>query len=157
MPLGESILNTIRTKFDNLQLVIIDDFSMVDHKLLTYIHGRLCQIKHSKKPLGNISVLSVGDFCQLSPVRASPLYKAKDSLFLDLWNPFFQHCYINWCYETKALSTSSASCSNPLLFWLIMTWIGISFTLPLLMYSSKFKYCNGFLVIYEVHTIEWVI
>jgi hypothetical protein len=40
---------------------------------------------------------------------------------------------------------------------LIMTWIGISFTLPLLMYSSKFKYCNGFLVIYEVYTIELVI
>jgi ATP-dependent DNA helicase PIF1 len=89
VPLGESILNTIRTKFDNLQLVIIDEISMVDHKLLTYIHGRLCQIKHSKKPFGNISVLSVGDFCQLSPVRASPLYKTKDSLFLDLWNPFF--------------------------------------------------------------------
>ena len=89
VPLGESILNTIGTKFDNLQLVVIDEISMVAHKLLTYIHGKLCQIKHSKKPFGNISVLYVGGFCQLPPVRASPLCKAKDSLFLDHWNPFF--------------------------------------------------------------------
>lgn len=82
--LGESILNTLRHKYDNVELLIIDEISMVDHKLLTYIHGRLCQLKHSKKPFGNVSILAVGDFYQLPPVRASPLYKVKESTFFDL-------------------------------------------------------------------------
>ncbi|XP_061193261.1 uncharacterized protein LOC133201474 [Saccostrea echinata] len=89
-PLGENVLNSLRAKYEHLKLLIIDEISMVDHKLLTYIHGRLSQIKQSKKVFGNIAILAVGDFYQLPPVKASPLYKIKDSIILDLWNPLFQ-------------------------------------------------------------------
>ncbi|XP_062600308.1 uncharacterized protein LOC134261943 [Saccostrea cucullata] len=89
-PLGENILNSLRAKYEHLKLLIIDEISMVDHKLLTYIHGRLTQIKQSKKVFGNVAILAVGDFYQLPPVKASPLYKLKDSIILDLWNPLFQ-------------------------------------------------------------------
>ena len=88
-PLGENLLNTIRSKFEHLQLLIIDEISMVDQKILTYIHGRLCQIKHCKHPFGNVSVLAVGDFYQLPPVRGLPLYKKRPSDFCDLWNGHF--------------------------------------------------------------------
>lgn len=85
-PLGENILNTLRAKLSSLQILIIDEISMVDHKILTYIHGRLCQLKQSKKPFGNIAILAVGDFYQLPPVRASPLYKVKDAKRATIFN-----------------------------------------------------------------------
>ena len=50
-PLGENLLNTLRSKFDSLQILIIDEISMVDQKILTYIHGRLSQINTLKNPL----------------------------------------------------------------------------------------------------------
>ena len=88
-PLKEETLNTLRTRLGNLQLLIIDEISMVNHKVLTYIHGRLCQLKHNKKPFGDVSVLAVGDFFQLPPVSGTPLYKPKESDFFDLWKDHF--------------------------------------------------------------------
>lgn len=88
-PLGESLLNTLRSKFDNLSIVIIDEVSMVDQKILAYVHGRLSQIKHTKKLFGAVSILAVGDFYQLPPVKGLALYKKREANFLDLWNGTF--------------------------------------------------------------------
>ncbi|XP_047183305.1 uncharacterized protein LOC124849374 [Scophthalmus maximus] len=75
-PLGEERLSTLRAKYSDLQLVIIDEISMVDHKLLAYVHGRLRQIKQvgDFSPFGNVSVIAVGDFFQLPPVKGKALY-----------------------------------------------------------------------------------
>ncbi|XP_071142171.1 uncharacterized protein [Mytilus edulis] len=89
-PLGESLVNSLRAKYESVRILVIDEISMVDHKLLSYIHGRLSQIKQTKTYFGNIAILAVGDFYQLPPVRASPLYRDISSLFLDLWNPVFK-------------------------------------------------------------------
>ena len=89
-PLGESTLNTLRQKLDQLKILVIDEISMVDMKLLSYVHGRLCQIKHCKQYFGNVSILAVGDFYQLSPVRQAPLYKDLNTIQVDLWNPLFK-------------------------------------------------------------------
>ncbi|XP_055088458.1 uncharacterized protein LOC117393626, partial [Periophthalmus magnuspinnatus] len=88
-PLGEEKINTLRVKYMDLQIVIIDEISMVDKKLFTYIHGRLRQIKQSGdfSPFGNVSVIAVGDFYQLSPVMGQALYKENIgvNLFTDLF------------------------------------------------------------------------
>lgn len=89
-PLGESTLNSLRQKLEHLKILVIDEISMVDMKLLMYIHGRLCQIKHCKEYFGNVSILAVGDFYQLSPVRAAPLYKEISTVHIDLWKPLFK-------------------------------------------------------------------
>ena len=59
-----------------LQLLIIDEISMVDHNLFSYVHSRLRQIKQTGdySSFGNVSVIAVGDFFQLPPVRGKPLY-----------------------------------------------------------------------------------
>ncbi|XP_048251539.1 uncharacterized protein LOC125379306 [Haliotis rufescens] len=88
-PLGEEKINTLRAKLQSLHILIIDEISMVDHKLLSYIHGRLRQIKQTAdySPFGNVSVIAVGDFYQLSPVKGRPLYVAQNGY--DLWNDNF--------------------------------------------------------------------
>nr|XP_057920504.1 uncharacterized protein LOC131117065 [Doryrhamphus excisus] len=88
-PLGEETVNSLRAKFADLQILIIDEISMVDHKLLTYIHGRLRQIKQTGDyaAFGNVSIIAVGDFYQLPPVKGKPLY-VEDATF-NLWTNLF--------------------------------------------------------------------
>ena len=92
-PLREESLNTLRVRFHHLQLVIIDEISMVSAKQLSYIHGRLQQIKGTSNMsyFGNVSILAVGDFYQLPPVRAGlPICYPHKEILKDLWNPHFQ-------------------------------------------------------------------
>lgn len=74
-PLGDDQLTRLRSKYSNLQIVIIDEVSMVGQKMLMYIDQRLQQIKQSQSPFGNVRVLAVGDFYQIPPVGDRTLYK----------------------------------------------------------------------------------
>ena len=61
-----------------MKIVIVDEVSMVGGRLLEYLDGRLRQImgiRHSEEKaiFGNVSVLAVGDFHQLPPIKASSL------------------------------------------------------------------------------------
>ncbi|KAK7886520.1 hypothetical protein WMY93_026141 [Mugilogobius chulae] len=89
-PLGDDKLNSLRAKYSDLLIVIIDEISMVHHKLMAYIHGRLRQIKQTGdfSPFGNICIIAVGDFYQLSPVYGKALYTPVD--IGDFWNGLFE-------------------------------------------------------------------
>ena len=69
-PLTQDKLNTLRTKLSNLQLLIIDEVSMVGSNMLLQIHKRLQQLKGKgdDTTFGDISILAVGDLYQLRPV-----------------------------------------------------------------------------------------
>ncbi|XP_063405704.1 uncharacterized protein LOC134689670 [Mytilus trossulus] len=94
--LSEDKINSLRTKLENLQILIIDEISMVNKKMLFFVHERLRQVK--KRPdsclFGGFSVIAVGDFYQLPPVRS----KRVDKLYVDdpsnpsnqLWNGLFE-------------------------------------------------------------------
>lgn len=88
-PLSEEKINSLRAKLSNLQILIIDEISMVDHRLLAYIHGRLRQIKQTGdySLFGKVSILAVGDFYQLPPVKGTPLYA--DGKGINLWDGQF--------------------------------------------------------------------
>ncbi|XP_071952879.1 uncharacterized protein [Antedon mediterranea] len=88
-PLGEEKISALRNQLSQLQIVIIDEISMVNQKLLWYIHGRLRQIKQVRNdsPFGKISIIAVGDFYQLPPVKGTSLYK--DNLESSLWKNNF--------------------------------------------------------------------
>ena len=63
--LGEGNANSLRTRLRDVQLLITDEISMVNTRLLNTIHSRLQQIKQCNKSdvyFGNVSVLAVGDF-----------------------------------------------------------------------------------------------
>ena len=69
-PLTQDKLNTLRTKLSSLQLLIIDEISMVGSNMLLQIHKRLQQLKGKgdDTTFGNISILGVGDLYQLRTV-----------------------------------------------------------------------------------------
>ena len=71
-------LNSLRSKLENLQLLIIDEVSMVGADMLLNIHRRLDEIKGISGDniwFGNVSVLAVGDLYQLPPVAQRPIYE----------------------------------------------------------------------------------
>ncbi|KAK6168715.1 hypothetical protein SNE40_019901 [Patella caerulea] len=88
--LSSDKVNTLRSKLGNLEILIIDEISMVDHKLLCYIHGRLRQIKQTPDHVlfGNVSIIAVGDFYQLPPVKGRALYS--DNEIVNLWQDNFK-------------------------------------------------------------------
>ena len=73
-PLSNERVNTLRSKLSKLVLLIIDEVSMVGANMLFEIHKRLQQIKGllSDVMFGGVSILDVGDLCQL-PLVSQPL------------------------------------------------------------------------------------
>lgn len=53
----------------DMQILVIDEVSMVYKKLLFNIHERLAQIKKCKEPFGEVSVIAGGDLYKIPPVK----------------------------------------------------------------------------------------
>ena len=60
--------NTIRCQLQKLQVIFIDEISMVGSGMFNFLNLRLQQIMGSKEPFGGVSVITVGDLFQLKPV-----------------------------------------------------------------------------------------
>ena len=89
--LGEKAITDLRVKLEHIQCIIIDEISMVDKNMLNYVSGRLDQIKRCSSLnslFGGISVLAVGDFCQVPPVFGQMLYKNCHENIVDYWGQF---------------------------------------------------------------------
>ena len=67
---------SLRQRFSELKVIIIDEISMVSNHLLLYIHQRLTDILgcNDGTPFAGVSIITCGDFYQLPPIRASPVY-----------------------------------------------------------------------------------
>jgi hypothetical protein len=94
-PLSNDTLNTLQCQLAGLRILIIDEISMVDSKVLAYIHGRLRQIKQIRTSnrqavFGGVCILAVGDFYQLPPVKAKSVCISDSRIGNDLWNDNFQ-------------------------------------------------------------------
>lgn len=74
--LSDSITNTIACQLFDLELIILDEISMVGTRTLSYIDQRLRQLKKTENIFGGIPVIVVGDFKQLPPVGDCPVFQA---------------------------------------------------------------------------------
>ena len=92
-PLKEQNLSEMRVQLGDLEILVIDEVSMVYKRLLYYVHERLVQIKKCKDPFGGVSVIAVGDFYQLPPVKQRKderLYKDNVLYPIDYWLELFK-------------------------------------------------------------------
>ncbi|XP_015125653.1 ATP-dependent DNA helicase PIF2-like, partial [Diachasma alloeum] len=77
--LSADVANTIRSNLVDLQLLIIDEISMVGANMLTRVDTRLRQIMGKNVSFGGISVILIGDLHQLPPVKDKPIYSPPNS------------------------------------------------------------------------------
>ena len=95
-PLDANTLATLRNRFSEVKLIIIDEISMVSKKVLYQIHQCLIEIfRLPDQPFAGKSILAVGDLYQLPPVNAKAVSaytfdftKTMDYLSTDLWRLF---------------------------------------------------------------------
>lgn len=88
-------INIIRS----MDLLVIDEVSMVRADLLDAISDVLRRYKDHSKPFGGVQLLLIGDLQQLAPV-------AKD----DEWNLLKEHYPSTFFFDSKALSESNYFC-----------------------------------------------
>ncbi|XP_057294661.1 uncharacterized protein LOC130623196 [Hydractinia symbiolongicarpus] len=80
----------LRNKLSELNIIVIDEISMVSNKLLLHIHQRLTEIFGCSDdiPFAGISVIACGDLYQLPPIQARPIYTDYKDVLLNL-----SHCW----------------------------------------------------------------
>ena len=83
-------LDEVRAELLHAEILIIDEVSMVSKPLFAYVDARLKQIKGSQRPFGGMSIIAVGDFYQLPPIRQSKSLCVYDPCEIDLWQEHFQ-------------------------------------------------------------------
>ena len=76
-PLSGLTLAKVRSSFNGVHTLIIDEISMVSADMLTYISRRLNEISSNDIPFGGLNVIVVGDLYQLKPVRAKMIFTNK--------------------------------------------------------------------------------
>ena len=71
-----SQLAVLKELYQNLEMVFIDEISMVGCNMLQKIHETLCNITGNKyTPFGGISIIATGDLRQLKPVSDSWIFE----------------------------------------------------------------------------------
>ena len=91
--LSDDKRNTLRTKYADLSVLIVDEVSMVGNEMLNFLYLRLQEIKGNKEPFGGVHVILVGDLFQLRPVGDAWIFANNSndysSLAPNLWQSHF--------------------------------------------------------------------
>ena len=72
---NQKTLDNLRRRFEEVKIIIIDEISLVDLKMMHAIDVNLAQIADNEKPFGGFHVVFMGDFYQLPPIDNRPLYR----------------------------------------------------------------------------------
>ena len=91
-PLSDQRRSFLREKLSQLKLIIIDEVSMVSNIRLKHIHDRLTEIFATPNTIlfAGLSVIVVGDFYQLAPIRARHIFAPYRNDLYNLCHPWFQ-------------------------------------------------------------------
>ena len=89
-PLSDQKKTLLRLSLSELKLIIIDEISMVSNNKLLHIHQRLKEIfgSSSSNLFADISILCVGDFYQLPPIKERPVFCPYSNDLQNLMHPW---------------------------------------------------------------------
>ena len=73
--LSDKTRDALRDSCQNVQVIIIDEFSMMKSDQLYHLHLRLQEIKQNDKVFGGVSVLLLGDLMQLKPIYGDYIFQ----------------------------------------------------------------------------------
>ena len=92
--LSDDKRNTLQTKYRHLNILVIDEVSMVGNEMLNFLNLRLQEIKCNKEHFGGVHILLVGDLFQLRPVGDGWIFANASSdyssLGPNLWRTHFK-------------------------------------------------------------------
>ena len=94
-PLSDEEREKTRLELEDLELIIIDEMSMISADMLYMIHKRLCEIFVSEDLFAGKALLLVGDLMQLKPVKGVYLFeKPKNKKYKSLHqaSPLWHNC-----------------------------------------------------------------
>jgi len=87
-------LNTIRSQLGKLKVIFIDEISMVGAGMFNFLNLRLQQIMGTRQMFGGVSIVCLGNFCQLKPVFDRWIFEQrKDNygpLATNVWQQHFK-------------------------------------------------------------------
>jgi ATP-dependent DNA helicase PIF1 len=66
--------NKLWKRWRTLDILIIDEVSMLSPKLFDKLNGLAKRIRRNEKPFGGIQLILSGDFCQLPPVSSDDMF-----------------------------------------------------------------------------------
>ena len=69
LPLSPETMSTLRSQFERMMMVIIDEMSLIAADMFYTIHRRLVEILYLKDIFADRAVMLVGDLMQIPPVR----------------------------------------------------------------------------------------
>jgi hypothetical protein len=100
IPLSREMLDTLSKLYQELQLVLIDEASLVGSRFLFSIDSRLRSIKHVQtRYFGNIDMVFCGDLYQAQPIHDSLIFEQPrmdmQSIAYDFWTDCVK------CYELQ--------------------------------------------------------
>lgn len=67
--LPSDIRNTLAVALSNLKLIVVDEISICGYHQFQAMNNVLQELFENNKPFGGISIITIGDFHQLAPVR----------------------------------------------------------------------------------------
>ena len=68
-------MDSLRRQFDDMQLIIIDEMSLVGADILYHIHKRFTEVCKNQDPFGNKAVLLCGDLLQIPPTKQRCIFE----------------------------------------------------------------------------------
>lgn len=76
----------LRNKLSEACVIIIDDVSMVSNNLILHIHQQLTEIFgcSADVPFAGISIIACGDFYQVPPIEAKPIFADYRDVMLNI-------------------------------------------------------------------------
>ena len=88
--LSDTLRCSLRQKYSELKLVIVDEISMVSNVRIQHIHARLCEIFNTsfEVPFAGVSVILVGDLYWLPPICQQMIFKDFKEELHDLTHPW---------------------------------------------------------------------